>query len=159
MIYAQTSAGKKGYLLRGAFTPRGLVRIAAASVLAPDGDKVFWDIAASGAGFAAEALPSSVSGAGASPSSIQVTTATTTASVTGAVGAVVYSWEQATGGDSWTIEGSLTASPRFIALAVPPYEIQTASFTVTATDQAARTATATVTATARNYGDPNVNQP
>ncbi len=152
MIAAQTPAGKKGYLLRGIFTPRGKVRIATASVTSPTGDKVFWDMVTSSAGFAAEVLPSYVSGAGASSNSIQVVTNSPTAATTGGVGAVSFSWEKTDGLESWSIERRLTASPSFIANAVPAGEVSTATFTVTATDAAGRTATATVFAQAQNYG-------
>gem|GEM_PF-5808159 len=159
MIAAQTPAGKKGYLLRGAFTPRGKVRIATASVTTPAGDKVFWDIAASSAGFTVDALPSSVSGAGASPSAMEIRTTSPTAAATGGVGTIFYEWAQTAGADLWAIERPLTASPNFVAEAVGAYEIQTATFTVTATDTAGRTATDTVTASARNYGDPSAPAP
>lgn len=159
MIYAQTPAGKKGFLLRGAWTPRGKVRIAMASVTTPAGDKTVWDAAASSSGFVATALPATVRGATAAPGGASVTTDSATVTVEGAVGTVTYSWAKTSGSSAWSIEKPSAATTRFIVSSVPAYGIEAASFEVTATDSAGRTATDTVNASARNYGDPSAPTP
>ena len=72
--------------------------------------------------------------------------------MSGASGAVTYSWAKKSGAGFWTISSSKTARTSF-AVNVAPYAVETAVFTCTVKDAAGRTATVDVSASAENYGD------
>lgn len=152
MFRLQTPEGPKTYVLRGAQTKRGKKNIAKVSVLdAGLINRVIWNVATS-AGLTVEAFPDQVYGGAARNTTVQITTTTAEARVSGASGAVTYSWAKKSGAGFWTISSSKTARTSF-AVNVAPYAVETAVFTCTVTDAAGRTATVDVSASAENYGD------
>lgn len=156
MFKAQTPSGKATYILRGAWTPRGKKSIAKVSVLdAGNVDRVIWDLNSVGGGaFAVTPFPTRVSGAGASSSEMTIRTTAAEVTVSGSVGVLSYEWTKTSGAGSWEIEKPLASRTNFAAIGVAANSTETATFTCTVTDGAGRTNSATVNASARNYGDP-----
>lgn len=156
MFKLQTTDGPKSFILRGAQTQRGKKKIGKVSFLDTGlVSRVIYDNSGAGPNaFDLSIAPSTVSGAGASGAPMSITTTTASATAAGFVGSVRYEWTKTGGAGSWLITAPLAANTRFEALFVDPNTIQTATFTCTATDSAGRTATATVSASARNYGSP-----
>lgn len=156
MIYAQTPQGESAFLLRGIKSKRGKRSVARASILTATGSLTFWDTSSEGANtFEIEISPTSVSGGGASGSAIAVRTTSAEAAVSGVAGTVSYRWTKTAGLADWSIENSRSKRASFVANNVSPETTTTAEFTCTATDQSGRSASATIDATARNYGSPN----
>lgn len=124
--------------------PRGIARVSV-------GAKVVFD-SASGGGFTVSIDPTLVTGAVAHTDPRTVTTQNALASPTGGAAPFTYSWAQTSGSINWSVRTPTGQGTTFSCTSVAADSSETATFEVTVTDARGRTAVASVTASAQNYG-------
>lgn len=124
----------------------GLENVPLGQIRTTNGLKTFY------AALAASASPAMVSGSGASRHAITVSTGYTTVTVTGASGAVSYTW--ASPDPEWSSNGNAISS--FTRTGVEPEAgAYNTTFVCTVTDATGAMATCNVSAEVVNYGVPN----
>lgn len=124
----------------------GVVEVAEGRVRTRAGLSVFFSRAAA----MAVSGTRSVFGAQSSSGPIAVTTQATTLTVEGGTAPFTYAW--AGTAPDWAIATPSKLNTSFTASAVPQYESKVADFTLRITDARGAEVTATVTATADNFG-------
>lgn len=156
MIRLQTAAGPKPLAAISALTVTGSRPIARMSVLTPNGSVSIFQGGAAGTGPNGHAVaiePPDMSSGRASGVSVAITTPYVEASSNGRT-PLTFAWSEVSADGDWRITDPADARTRFTCLGVDPGTDLTAVFKVEATEAGGAKATAQITVTVTNYGDP-----
>lgn len=151
MITLRTPTGDKAAAAITLRTPTGDKAVSQMVLRIETGDVPIY-IAGGGAGLVVDANPISVTGAVGSSGTPNVTTNTTTVTVSGGTAPYSYLWTEIEADFPWSIGSPNSASTRFTALSVSTIDNSFASFECTVTDARGRTGSVIVDATAFNFG-------
>ena len=151
MITLRTPTGDKVATAITLRTPNGDEAVSRMVLRTETGDVPIY-IAGGGAGLVVEANPISVTGAAGSSGTPDVTTNTTTVTVSGGTAPYSYLWTEIPGDFSWLIGSPNSASTRFTALSVSVDDDYFTSFECTVTDARGHTCSVIVEANVFNFG-------